>query len=129
MRVVASHFSLRDVNFDLLSFILHTKQYYNNSYRWDPFSFHSPRGSARLPQRRRARILHTLIHPHQLLPGLLCNRNKLRYITNRRIIQIMHHHKIPPLINVALEIRDLVFRRGAQGPQPILHVDTPFDEL
>jgi hypothetical protein len=42
MRVVASHFSLRDVNFDLLSFILHTKQYYNNSYRWDPFSFHEP---------------------------------------------------------------------------------------
>jgi len=41
----------------------------------------------------------------------------------------MHHHKIPPLINIALEIRDLVFRRGAQGPQPILHVDTPFNEL
>lgn len=80
-------------------------------------------------QRRRIRILHTLIHPHELLARALRNLNKLAQVAHSAVIQVMHNDQVPALLDIALERVELLLRGARLGPQPILNVNAPVHDI
>lgn len=55
--------------------------------------------------------------------------NELREVSNRSGIQEVHDGKVAASRHTAVESFQLLFRGGAVGPQPVLHVHAPVDDV
>lgn len=82
-----------------------------------------------LLQRRRIRVLHALVHTHELLARTLRNLDKLPQIPNSRLVQVVHDDKVTALVDITLERIQLLLGCAGGRPQPILNIDAPVDNV
>lgn len=55
--------------------------------------------------------------------------NEMPKVSNRYRIQVVHHRKVTPSSDIAVECVELSFWRGGILPEPVLDIDTPVHDV